>query len=70
MPHPKENTEISSASKVLVEQGLHGMAEAMPLLFNEAMKIERSQLQSQSCPESTFRPTDPEFDAHPWVYRS
>ena len=43
MTHPEENTAISSALEVLVEQGLDGMAEAMQLLFNEAMKIERSQ---------------------------
>lgn len=43
MTHPSsEDTPIREALEVLVESGLDGMAEAMQILFNEAMKIERA----------------------------
>lgn len=43
MTHPEQHTAIQSALEALVEEGLDGMATAMQILFNEAMKIERSQ---------------------------
>jgi transposase-like protein len=43
MTHPNsEDTPISEALEALVESGLDGMADAMQILFNEAMKIERA----------------------------
>ena len=43
MAHPNsEDTPISEALEALVESGLDGMADAMQILFNEAMKIERA----------------------------
>jgi len=41
--HPEQHTAIQSALEALVEEGFDGMATAMQILFNEAMKIERSQ---------------------------
>jgi transposase-like protein len=43
MTHPEQHTAIQSALETLVEEGFDGMATAMQILFNEAMKIERSQ---------------------------
>ena len=43
MTHPEQHTAIQSALEALVEEGFDGMATAMQILFNEAMKIERSQ---------------------------
>jgi len=43
MTHPEQHTAIQAALESLVEEGFDGMATAMQILFNEAMKIERSQ---------------------------
>ena len=43
MTHRPEDTTISAVMETLIEQGLDGMAEAVALLLNEAMKIERSE---------------------------
>ena len=43
MTHPEQHTAIQAALETLVEEGFDGMATAMQILFNEAMKIERSQ---------------------------
>ena len=43
MTHPEPHTAIQAALESLVEEGFDGMATAMQILFNEAMKIERSQ---------------------------
>ena len=37
-----ENIKISEAVELIAEKGLMGMAEAMQILFNEAMLIERA----------------------------
>jgi transposase-like protein len=42
MTHPEEGTPIGAALEALVESGLDGMADAMQILFNEAMKVERN----------------------------
>jgi putative transposase len=42
MTHREESTPIREAMEALVEHGLDGMAQAMQLLFNEAMKMERA----------------------------
>jgi len=42
MTHKEESSAVRDALEVLVESGLEGMAEAMQILFNEAMKAERS----------------------------
>ena len=42
MTHHLDSTTIGDVLKVLVENGLDGMAEAMRVLLNETMKLERS----------------------------
>jgi hypothetical protein len=42
MTHHLDSTTISDVLKVLAENGLDGMAEAMRILLNETMKLERS----------------------------
>lgn len=43
MTHPMHSNVLHEAVQVLAEHGFDGMAEAMQLLFNECMKIERRQ---------------------------
>jgi transposase-like protein len=43
MTHHEQHTAIEAAFEALTEDGFEGMATAMQILFNEAMKIERSQ---------------------------
>lgn len=43
MTHRPEDTTISNVMETLIEHGFEGMAEAVALLLNEAMKIERSE---------------------------
>lgn len=44
MPHHETNpTAFTQVLELLVEQGFDGMANAMQVLFNEAMKIERAE---------------------------
>jgi transposase-like protein len=43
MTHEIQSTEVNAAVQLLSENGFEGMANAMQILFNEAMKIERSQ---------------------------
>ena len=42
MTHPAEDTAIRAALESLTTQGLAGMGEAVQILLNEAMKIERA----------------------------
>ena len=42
MTHPSEDKAIRTAMERLIENGLDGMGEAIRILMNEAMKIERS----------------------------
>gem|GEM_PF-6576584 len=42
MTHKEESRAVRDAVEVLVESGSKGMAEAMQILFHEAMKAERS----------------------------
>ena len=43
MTHRKDDTTFATVMETLIENGMDGMAEAMALLMNEAMKIERSR---------------------------
>jgi len=43
MTHRKDDTTFGTVMETLIENGMDGMAEAMALLMNEAMKIERSR---------------------------
>lgn len=43
MTHRKEDTTFDTVMETLIGNGMDGMAEAMALLMNEAMKIERSR---------------------------
>ncbi len=43
MTHPPEDNAIRAAMESLIEHGLDGMGEALRILMNEAMKIERSE---------------------------
>ena len=43
MTHPPEDSAIRAAMESLMEHGLDGMGEALRILMNEAMKIERSE---------------------------
>ncbi len=43
MTHQNQSSELNQAVQLLAEHGFEGMANAMQILFNEAMKIERSE---------------------------
>ena len=43
MTHLNQSNELNQAVQLLAEHGFEGMANAMQILFNEAMKIERSE---------------------------
>lgn len=43
MTHPTEDTAIRAALESLIHQGLDGMGEAITILMNEAMKLERAE---------------------------
>ncbi len=43
MTHPAHSVNVREILQLLVEHGFDGMANAMEILFNEAMKIERAQ---------------------------
>jgi len=56
MTPPVEDTVMRTAMESLVEQGLDGMGDALRILLNEAMKIERSQfLQAEPYERSAQR---------------
>lgn len=56
MAMPVQHNKLSDAVKVIAEQGFGGMAEAMQILFNEAMCIERSRyLQAEPYERTTER---------------
>ena len=42
MTHREDNKTLREVLEVLIEHGLYGMARAMEIMFNEAMKLERS----------------------------
>jgi len=41
MTHQKKNTPIGQILEALIENGLEGLEEAVSILLNEAMKVER-----------------------------
>lgn len=43
MTHPIQSTDLQDAVQLLADNGFEGMADAIQILFNEAMKIERTQ---------------------------
>lgn len=43
MTHQRQSNELSEAVQLLSDNGFEGMANAMQVLFNEAMKIERTE---------------------------
>ena len=43
MTHQIQSNELDAAVQLLANHGFEGMANAMQILFNEAMKIERSE---------------------------
>ena len=43
MTHQTQSNQFNAAVQLLAEHGFEGMANAMQILFNEAMKIERSE---------------------------
>jgi len=53
MTHRPEDTTIATVMETLIEQGLEGMADAIGILLNEAMKIERSEFLGASPYERT-----------------
>ena len=42
MTHRGDNKAFEQVLEVLIENGLEGLAEAMEIIFNEAMKLERA----------------------------
>ena len=43
MTHQSQSTELTAAVKLLSENGFEGMANAIEILLNEAMKLERTE---------------------------
>lgn len=43
MTHQMQSNELSEAVQLLADNGFEGMASAMQILFNEAMKLERTE---------------------------
>ena len=43
MTHQIQSTDLQGAVQLLADNGFEGMADAIQILFNEAMKIERTQ---------------------------
>lgn len=43
MPHQIQSTDLQGAVQLLAENGFEGTADAIQILFNEAMKIELTQ---------------------------
>jgi putative transposase len=41
--HQMQSNELSEAVQLLADNGFEGMANAMQILFNEAMRLERSE---------------------------
>jgi len=56
MTHQQQSTAIQHVVQVLAEQGFEGMAHAIEILLNEAMKLERAQvLQAEPYQRTTHR---------------
>ncbi len=53
MTHEADSTPIQGALEALVESGLEGMAQALEILFNEAVKVERSRFLGAQAYERT-----------------
>ena len=43
MTHQMQSNELSEAVQLLADNGFEGMANAMQILLNEAMRLERSE---------------------------
>jgi putative transposase len=55
MTHQNENTQNTSAVQHILDHGLEGLAEALRLVIDQAMKIERSQVLQAQPHERTAR---------------
>ena len=53
MTHQQNGTAMDRVLGLLTEQGFEGMADAIAILMNEAMKIERSQFLGAESHERT-----------------
>ena len=43
MTHKNDSTALAEAMEQVIEHGMDGLSDAMTILLNEAMKIERSR---------------------------
>ena len=43
MTHQNQSSEVAAVVQLLADEGFEGMANAMQILLNEAMKLERSE---------------------------
>ena len=43
MTHQNQSSEVAAVVQLLANEGFEGMANAMQILLNEAMKLERSE---------------------------
>ncbi len=43
MTHQMQSNDLNDAVQLLADNGFEGMANAMQILFNEAMKLERTE---------------------------
>ena len=43
MIYMKDNNELSSVMEIINREGLDGLSQAVEIILNEAMKVERSQ---------------------------
>jgi putative transposase len=56
MTHPENDTAFGEVIEVILQNGLEGLAEAMSIVINQAMKVERSRvLQASPYERSTAR---------------
>ena len=46
MTHQEQSNALDSIVELLTEHGFEGMAQAIEILFNEAMKLQRSARRS------------------------
>ena len=44
MTHQIQSTDLNNAVQLLADNGFEGMASAIQILFNEAMKLERDEI--------------------------
>jgi len=62
MTHPPQLTGSREAIQLLAEHGFDGLAAALELLRNEAMKLERSEVL-----QAAQMPSGPEATSSGWI---